>query len=147
MVTYVLSTSGVTLLKCCLPCLPRSTSHSESHWHCPRCPLKCTSRGRLKYHLNCHDQGTTRSLRAEADPPHSDTGQSDQGWQDTGQSDQSWQDTGQSDQGWQDTGQSDQGWHSEDNDELTSDHYDEQPEEVEGGEDAEKGTPKEVCTV
>ena len=116
------STAGVTLLKCCLPCLPRSTSHSESHWHCPRCPLKCTSRGRLKYHLNCHDQGTTRSLREEADIP----GEADP----------------------PDTGQSDQGWHSDDNDELMSGEEDEAAEEVEGEEeDVEKMNPKEVCIV
>lgn len=73
--TRLCCVSGVTILKCCLPCLPRSTTHGESHWHCPRCPLKCTSRGRLQYHLNCHDQGTTRSLRVEEEPPHSDTGE------------------------------------------------------------------------
>ena len=119
-----LSTAGVTLLKCCLPCLPRSMSHSESHWHCPRCPLKCTSRGRLKYHLNCHDQGTTRSLREEADIP----GEADP----------------------PDTGQSDQGWGSDDNDELMSGQDDDDrpaAAEVEAEEDIQMTTPKEVSIV
>ena len=64
--------SGVTILKCCLPCLPRASSHGDSHWHCPRCPLKVTSRGRLQYHLKCHDEGTTRCLRQTQEQPLSD---------------------------------------------------------------------------
>ena len=37
-----------------------------------------TSRGRLQYHLKCHDEGTTRCLRQTQEPPLSDAEQEDE---------------------------------------------------------------------